>query len=169
MMWEVFKDEIDKIENPGIKDLTKWHLDRTSAHFYTDPASFSGKYHAGESRVEHIKRAFKVGEELIILYATTPLESDCARAAILLHDCGAFNDGGHVNKNHGERMADYIEINEFGRPAIHNSSKADIADAVRYHMSWWGVESVDWRMQNYITQIVVLADYLSTRRGFEVK
>ena len=143
-MVEEFEQELEKINSPGIKEWCRFHLTELPEHFWTDPASFSGKYHRGESRVQHIKNACAVGEHLINIMAMTPLEADQTRAAILLHDGATYNNGGHVNSNHGEAMAGYLSIESMGRPTI-GDAKWPIVNAVKRHMGWWAVEPVDWR------------------------
>lgn len=169
MGYEVFEDQLYKITNPGIRAWTKQKLKETPEHFWTDPASFSGKYHDGESRVEHIKRACVVGEHLITLYALIPIQADMARSAILLHDCASFNDGGHVNPDHAELMAELIRDENMGDIIISAESKYYIAEAVENHMAWWGMKTTDWRNSHLVTIVTILADYLSTRKGITVE
>jgi hypothetical protein len=166
---EVFNDQLYKIANPGIRAWTKQKLKETPEHFWTDPASFSGKFHNGESRVEHIKRACVVGEHLLTLYALTPLEADCVRSAIILHDCATFNDGGHVNADHAEIMAANMRNVRIADATISDEARLDIADAVEAHMAWWGTRTREWRFDNFITIITILADYISTRNGISVE
>lgn len=167
--------EVKSIENAGIREFCKYILEEVPENFWSDPASFSGKYHKGETRVQHVKEAFAIATELTRLYALNPIDSDCVKVAILLHDCYTHKcEDGHVNSDHAEAMAKFIfklyEDFDCIADCISKPILGKIAEAVRDHMSWWGQRQFDWTSSSVpnITKIVILADYMSSRNNIKV-
>jgi hypothetical protein len=166
--------ELSKIENAGIREFTRNMLMFfVPDNFWTDPSSYSGLYHSGDSRVEHVKSAFAICNELVRLYNLNPLHADCARAAILLHDCMCYKDEtGHTNVDHAEMMATAIldQWNSDAKLSVTKPILGEISDAVRDHMSWWGMGQFVWTDIHIktTTKVVILSDYLSSRRSFSI-
>ena len=90
---EVFRNEIDLIEDEQIKALVIKALESAPDYFYTIPASATGKYHPAYSLgegglVRHTKAAVKLANDLLTLelYAKLVPHRDEIIAALILHD-----------------------------------------------------------------------------------
>jgi len=90
----IFANELERIQNPIVKEGVIEALGLAPSYFWVVPASSSGKYHPVSSLgmhglVRHVKSVFWVGEELLghRLYAPfTDWEKDIIRASEILHD-----------------------------------------------------------------------------------
>lgn len=122
MKGEVFKTELDKIENCNVRKSTEIILNLLPDYFYKVPASSSGKYHPayalGEGGlVRHVKVAMRVLEEIFkddVFGIFDDYTKDLMRMALLLHD--GFKrgkiDSGHTVPEHPVIMANFILENK---------------------------------------------------------
>jgi 23S rRNA maturation-related 3'-5' exoribonuclease YhaM len=159
-----FSEELDKIQDEEIRQLTKECLDNAPPHFWYRPASSTGKYHAPEENEEggliiHTKRVCHVGELLIAGWVDN-VNADVIRSACILHDVCKYGEGYSASRytlnNHPALGARFIRAITNGKYDI---QKVDaIANAVASHMGKWGSSFIN-EPENLI---VHLADLLAT-------
>ena len=159
-----FEEELNKIQDEEIRNLTKECLDNAPPHFWYRPASSTGRYHAPEENKEgglvlHTKRVCRVGEILIAAW-WNPINPDVIRSACILHDVCKYGEGYSASRytlnNHPQLAANLIKILIQDR---YNKDKVTaVANAVASHMGKWGAghDSSDESL------IVHLADLLAT-------
>lgn len=160
-----FEEELNKIQDEEIKQLTKECLDNAPPHFWYRPASSTGKYHAPEENeqgglVLHTKRVSKMGELLIAAW-WKPVNADVIRSACDLHDVCKYGDGysasRHTLNNHPQLGGQFIRIIA---SAKYDMQKVEaIANAVSSHMGKFSNNPHDDSDESLI---VHLADLLAT-------
>lgn len=161
----VFEYELDNIRSPNLRQDVIGILKNLPNAFYDAPASFTGKYHHGETLVEHTKQVYTLVEHLGFLFCLPPNQMACLRAAALLHDGMRCVPGpnGSMTDRHDIRMAEFIDVANWTSGWDY---KMAIQEAVKLHMSWWGDNLFDFRVtfiQEPITSLLILADYLASR------
>jgi len=161
---DAFEEELSRIQDEEIRQLTKECLDNAPPHFWYRPASSTGKYHAPEENeqgglVIHTKRVCQVGEILIASW-WNPVNESVIRSACILHDVCKYGEGYSASRytlnNHPQLGGQFIRIIADNK---YNMQKVDaIANAVISHMGKWGAghDSSDESL------IVHLADLLAT-------
>jgi len=179
---EVFKEELDLIKNPSIRDFTIDVIDTMAPdYFWTCPASTSGRYHPqvslGEGGIiRHTKLAVWWGVELMrsIPYFDEKHDAyDAVIAALILHDLKKNGDKlvgrrpvirGIVN-THGIRLADEIRMRKFPPGVKIPRVLLKVVDGIAHHMGRWTKPLPDSeRMGLIVNQIVHCADYCASRR-----
>ncbi len=85
--------ECDKFFRQELKDFALYCLGKVPSHFWTKPASSSGKYHFPDENGEgglalHILRVCKVVD--ILLKAKNTVDLDAVRFACIFHDVGRY-------------------------------------------------------------------------------
>lgn len=167
-----FLSEIRKINNQDIQQFTINTLLRAPEYFWNIASSSSGKYHPADENcagglVIHIKKAFKVGEDLCREFNISGDDRDCILSALLLHDIthhGYPNDLGYCIHGHGCAFYTMFSGKEEFEYISNNKNFKKIAKLIVTHMSHWdfpfenGVETGD------ILQIIVQSsDYIASR------
>ena len=184
---EVFKDELNKIQNPKIKDFVLQCFDELCPdYFWTCPCSTSGKYHPkvslGEGGlVRHVKLTVWWGVELVKMWPTIPETAhDEILAALLLHDLikndeGLGEDGRPLDRSvtgtHGVTLANRIEA-YYDLAGKKDVRFRRIVTAIRDHMGKWTtgfIRTTEDVVQNIKEDHIVcitthLADYCASRK-----
>lgn len=159
-----FEEELNRIQDEEIRNITKLCLDNAPPHFWYRPASSTGKYHAPEENEQggliiHTKRVCQVGEILIAAW-WNPIKNDVIRCACILHDVCKYGEGYSASRytlnNHPQLGANYTRLIAGDK---YNPDKVNaIANAISSHMGKWG-QGYDNSNESLI---VHLADLLAT-------
>ena len=159
-----FENELSRIQDEEIRNLTRECLDSAPPHFWYRPASSTGKYHAPEENetgglVLHSKRVCEVGEILIAAW-WKPLNADVIRSACILHDVRKYGEGYSASRytlnNHPQLAAQLVRVTANDKYDIQIIDA--IANAISSHMGKWGAGHDD----SDESLIVHLADLLAT-------
>ena len=181
----VFREELDLIKNPVIRDFVIDVIDTMAPdYFWKIAASTSGRYHPkislGEGGlIRHTKLAVWWSAELMRTEDWHQDEHDVVIAALILHDLkkngDKLVDGRATVKNcvniHGTVLADEIRMRKFP-PGMAVPHVIDaVLDGIAYHMGRWTCpdwktsppRSRDWQIGR-MRRTVHLADYCASRR-----
>lgn len=171
---EIFKDEIELIQNPEIKQFVQEEIMVLPDYFFEVPASSTGKYHPKYAigkggLVRHTKAAVGIAKDLLKLKHNQELFSsdtrDCIIAALLLHDGWKHGaESKYTIANHPVVAADHI-LNDNPNFAF----RKEIADLIRSHMGEW---NTDYKTKEVIMPVpktpeeifVHECDYLASRK-----
>jgi hypothetical protein len=174
---ELFKNELELISNPAIKDFIKACLKEVPDYIFTDcPSSSSGKYHpieelSADGTIIHTKKVFAVAYELSRALDCEHHRDEICAAAIL-HDMlkqGKVKSG-HTVKDHPQLMAQFVadlyknKFKEEGK--LSRESMIIIYYGIFYHYGPWTEKSVAKDMSKYSKEelAVYLADYIVSKR-----
>ena len=165
-----FRDELEKIEDEEIRNLTREALEQAPPHFWYRPASSTGKYHAPEENetgglIIHTKRVCRVAEILMSAWYP-PFNMSVIRSACPLHDICKYGDGYSATRytlsNHPKLGADFVRRVAGDK---YDMNKVDaISNAILSHMGKWGKDP-SLKAEDFI---VHLADVVATRIHEEV-
>ena len=164
----VFKDELAMIKDDGIRAFVLAVFDDVNPKFFTDPASYTGKYHPPHDNgigglVRHTKVACYFGQQFLRVYEfNDQYRSDLTTAALLLHDIGKpiTLDKMHPDFEPHEVLGYRLVLNR-ATSAEHMS----IAEAVLYHAGpWTPNNSVRFVELAQLNQVVHLADYTAAQK-----
>ena len=183
-----FEEELQMIENEGVRNSVIEVLKNVNDEFYKAPASSSGKYHPeyalGEGGLyRHTKAAVKIANDLLSLEwfkdIFTSLEKDYIISALILHDTcksGRNWDSKYTMHTHPIQAGDLVEDTLSDSTSPDNGE--EIARLIRSHMGQWN-EPGKWNKYNDRTVLpkprqvdefmVHLCDYLASRKYLEVK
>lgn len=165
---KVFKEELEMIKDDGIRAFVLNVFDDVSPKFFTDPASYTGKYHPPHDNgvgglVRHTKVACYFGQQFLRVYGINDqYRSDLATAALLLHDIGKPIT---LDKRH----ADFEPHEVLGyRLVLRHATGAEhtaLAEAVLYHAGpWTPHDTVRFVGLSPLNQVVHLADYTAAQK-----
>lgn len=175
---EVFKEEINYINNPKIKDSLCYMIEKLPDYFFTVAAASTGKYHPGYAQGEggllrHSKAAVRIGYELLsdpsISDKYTSDEKDLMLMGLLLHD--GLKLGHDKEKytrfDHPILMAKYIE-DEKSNMQLTDDEVRLVSDVIKTHMGPWtkdynGEEVLEKPKTKY-QNFVHMCDYLASRK-----
>lgn len=176
---ELFKDELDLISKPEIREFTEACIEASPDYVFEDcPSSSSGKYHPIEElgpdgTVLHTKKVFALAYEL-----SRGLDCEYHRdevcAAALLHDMvkQGLVKSGHTVKNHPKLMAELVAdvYKEKFQGKLDRDSALIIYYGIFYHYGPWTSESVKKPLSAYTPEelCVYVADYVSSKRFVHV-
>lgn len=178
---EVFKKELERIEDDNIRKDTIYLLNKLPDYFYEMPASTTGKYHPKFSLnegglVRHVKVALQICEELFndkALYDFDEHTKDLIRMAIMLHDGlkKGLEKSEYTKFSHPIDMANFIIENE-KKLIINKNDALTVARLISSHMGPWNID----KKSNIVLPIpkkddekfVHLCDYLASRRFLDV-
>lgn len=140
---ELLYSEVEMIESEDIREFVKLALADAEPEFWLVPASSTGKYHPAEDNGDGglVRHVYKGSAGVIPQYARradfTQRELDMARAAFLVHDIkkNGWVWGEFTDYTHGLIASQWLE--QF--PLEDEAAKAEILEAVRYHMGKWVV------------------------------
>lgn len=165
-------EELGRITDKTIRNGTKEILDKYPDYF-DQPASVSGKYHSGDTRLTHIQKALYIIKLICEEFQIVGIHRDKLISAMILHDIGyvlILKKGNIPGLKYydttGWSTGDQYEHPKMGFTIVMDSNipyshKVDIANMVFRHMSHWyhnaplpKTEDEEW---------IALADYLSSR------
>lgn len=131
MKSDLFKEELSYIENDKLRMIVREYLESdVKEYFWKIPASTTGKHHPdidlGEGGlVRHTKMCVRVCVELLELRMWKEVESDCAIAAMIVHDTQKLGDcktkytahdhpiyAANAFRNYAKRYPEYTEIKD---------------------------------------------------------
>lgn len=176
MKSEIFKNEIELIQNEDYKMFVKMVLDtKVPLYFWEIGASSSGKYHPKFSQgegglVRHTKAVVKFCHEFMNLnsygYMCDEFK-DYAIMACIFHDCakyGMVEFNKSTYKEHGKNASYLVKKaweSYFGTPA-----SEFLLNAIRCHMGQWS-EKED-RPFTQLDRLVHMADYVASRNFIDI-
>lgn len=167
-MKEVFRRELDLIQDSKIKQFVENMLDEAPQSYFIREASSTNKYHPLSSRgyqglVRHVKRCVYIAEQLLRndIYVKLRENRDVIIGALLLHDAKKYGDNNAKwsLKNHAELAAYWI--------ADHLKEEDDktIARLVLTHMGQWG----SYPPATHLEKFVHLCDYIASLKELEAE
>lgn len=179
---EVFRNEIDLIEDEQIKALVIKALESAPDYFYTIPASATGKYHPAYSLgegglVRHTKAAVKLANDLLTLelYAKLVPHRDEIIAALILHD--SVKKG--INGNKFTTIDHPLEASKLVRECANKSYLGEsvhvdnICNNIESHMGQWNKDrsgnEIMPKPRTLEQKFVHLCDYLASRRYITIE
>lgn len=171
---EVFKPELELIEDALIREWVIRTLEIVPEEFYKVPASRTGKYHPtcslGEGGlVVHVKRVVYVCYRLSGGWNIKGRDRDIALAACILHDIAkaGFNSCYQDYENHPINAEKYFAKSVW--PEVGDNTYELIRDAVKYHMGCWTPKSIAKPLGKYsaIQLLVYTSDYIAATKLFE--
>ena len=174
---EVFKDDLERIKNIGLRDIIISVLDHyVNPINFEKPASSTGKHHPPFALgygglVRHTKAVVQL---LTAIQETRPsLNWDCLYAAAILHDMWKYSTSSKWTvKDHAKRAADNLAFvaTTISDPIL----KGDInfiADIVKSHMGRFDDPEFDINADILPEEIVILhyADMIVSRSWYRVE
>lgn len=171
MTSEIFKKELELIEDESIRNFTTTILENAPQSYFIREASSTNKYHPPSSRgyqglSRHVKRCVYIAEQLLRndIYAKLRPQHDIIIAALILHDCKKYGDNNSKwsLKNHAELAAYWIADFEY-EGIIDIDIKKQIAQLVLTHMGQWGSVVPS----NSLEKFVHLCDYIASLKELE--
>ncbi len=181
MKKDVFKIELNKINDDKVRVSTEVILEMLPDYFYEIAASSSGKYHPkfslGEGGlVRHVKVAMRILEELFRDEAFGVYDEhtkDLMRMALMLHDgfkCGIKYEG-HTCSDHPVIMSDFI-LNNKGELLINKKDAEFVSSLIKCHMGPWNKDkegNVIMPTPKTKEEVIVhLCDYIASRNFLNV-
>lgn len=171
-----FDELLPRVEDTGIRDLTREVLRRAPRWFWCRPASSSGKYHPafalGEGGLlRHTLAVFRAAEHLLQAEgdAFTPTQRSLVLAGALLHDvCKWDDEGKHTVFVHPLRAARLVHEAAADTGADANDAAA-LAAVVASHMGRFNVSAYDRGVVLPLPtspeqKLLYYADYLASRK-----
>ena len=167
-MKEVFRKELDLIQDSKTKQFVEKMLDEAPQSYFIREASSTNKYHPPSSRgyqglVRHVKRCVYIAEQLLRndIYIKLREYKDIIIGALLLHDAKKYGDNNAKwsLKNHAELAAYWI--------ADHLGEEDDktIARLVLTHMGQWGSTPPATHLEKFVH----LCDYIASLKELEAE
>lgn len=183
MIYEILRDELDKICDDSLRAFAEYALSKAPPYFWMLPSSSTGKYHPPQSNgqgglIRHTKAAVYFADSACRPHlesgSLTTKDHAIAVTATLLHDIVKYGVGSpqrYTTKTHDKEGADFVF--RLGREYCKDHPELDLGDIKRvckgiaFHMGPWTSE--DRRKQypdeySLIERIVFEADYNSSRR-----
>jgi len=158
------------ISNPSLRgQLEAFLVADTPKEFWRAPASFSGKYHAGETLVEHTLLVARISMHLSRLHALNPLQKDTLLLAAVCHDTfKGMPDWQTTTPDHpalaAHKMRSFLDLLMGGHEGAWLEVWELAAVAVENHMSWWGVTPFrTFETAGLYAHLLIEADYLASQ------
>lgn len=175
---EVFKQELDYIQNINYKESAENLLELVPEYFFEIPASSTGKYHpefaSGEKGlVRHTKAAIRIAKDLLFLESYnknyTKNEQDLLLIAILFHDthkCGIIKEK-YTKFDHPLLAANFIKENK-DKTKFTDEEVEFIIQAISSHMGQWNTNDYSEitlpKPKNKYETFVHQCDYLASKK-----
>lgn len=177
---KVFEKTLALIKNEKIRDWVKKVLNTFPEHFWTQPASTTGKYHPACVNVKsglliHTKRVIWFAIRFMNAFNINMISNrDKIIAACVLHDGWK---GGKGRSDYKAYVDHPILVERHYRKAFPNEElepwQQDIFGLIKYHMAFWGPESVktEKSVEEYtsLELIVYLSDYFASKKELKTK
>lgn len=176
---EMFKDELDLISNPAIREFAEACIKASPDYVFVDcPSSSSGAYHpvdelSGDGTVLHTKRVFALAYEL-----SRGLDCEHHRdeicAAALLHDMAkqGLTRSGHTVKDHPQIMAKLVAdvYKEKFQDKLDRESALMIYYGIFFHYGPWLISSARKPLGEFSMEelCVYISDYIASKRFVHV-
>jgi hypothetical protein len=139
------------IASDEIRNMTVEAFKQSPDYFWTLPCSVSGKYHGGESLVDHVATCCLVLTKSVwqqVGNLWNPTTKDLTLSAMLLHDCWRCGYPGKERRYNGNIGTDskHPEIGaEMLRGIWGPGEHADrIAEMVEWHYGPWGIHKTEF-------------------------
>lgn len=180
---EMFKTELNYINNESYKENAKKLLELVPDYFFEVPASSTGKYHPSFSQgkqglVRHTKVALKIAKDILdIEYMNngfTNNEKDLILIAILFHDTQKLGkiEEKYTKFDHPLLAASFIEENK-DKTTFKKQEIELLKKMISSHMGQWNTNSysniVLPKPKNKYEFFVHMCDYLSSKKYLDVK
>lgn len=177
-MNDKFKQEIELIKNPLIKDIAEQGISLLPEYFFKVPASSTGKYHPnfalGDGGLyRHVRAAVGIGVELFRIYNFSSDAQDMIITALILHDGWKQGLDGSGNTTHthpivaAKVLMEKVKCTE----EIQKRYLEVICSCIESHMGQWSTSKWDSTVlptpQTEMQNFVHLADYLASRKALE--
>ena len=180
---EIFRLELDYIQNSDIKNFTEQMVGRLPDYFFEVAASSTGKYHpkyalGSGGLVRHTQAAVRIAIELFRCEAITEKFSEDTKdviiSALILHDgCkhGIVKQDYSVAE-HPLEVATFCEQQKDIKAFLSDSLFENIVDGVKTHMGNW---VFDWKSKREVLEkpktgtqkFIHMCDYLASRKCLE--
>jgi 23S rRNA maturation-related 3'-5' exoribonuclease YhaM len=174
----VFKEELDYINDSRVKNFTIKALSSLPDYFFKIPASSSGKYHPKITTKEgglviHTKLAVRVLKSMLNLNMMeyTDIQKDIAISAMILHDGlkSGYPQTKYTAHEHPILVCDYLLKQEGVCDYISKPILDKIFSCIKSHMGQWttGDNSnvVLPKPESGLEKLVHIADYISSRKN----
>lgn len=159
--------ELNRIQDEDFRHFIKIVLEIAPTHFWTHPASSTGKYHSPDENLRgglilHTSRVCSAAEILIESWKP-PFSPDVIRGACILHDVCKYgmkpSPSQYTLRNHPELASELVDVIHRKKFACPEKYFGGLRNAIERHMGKWGRDipqtSEDW--------IVHLSDVITTR------
>ena len=180
---EVFKKEIEYINNERYKKSIKTLISLLPDYFFEVAASSTGKYHPSFALkdgglVRHTKVAVRIAKELFndesVSGAYTHNEKDLMMMALIMHDGlkSGLKKSEHTNFDHPLLVSDYIKENK-DKLTLNEKEINFLCSVIESHMGPWNTNNYsDVILPKPTTRyqrFVHMCDYLASRKFLDVK
>jgi hypothetical protein len=175
-MKEKFLNYIENMKTESIKEFSRFILNYVPEYFWTSLASPSGKWHGGDTLVQHVLGCLFMGTNVCEQFEAvwTQEEKDCLMAALMFHDAWKSGDGKGIrytekdfkkdyclessigmlksNKDHPEIAYNQIyslasDYNKTSPVKISSPNLWLFATAIRFHMGpWTNLPKEEWNL-----------------------
>lgn len=179
---ELFKDEINYIKNPKLKESLKKIINSLPDYWFEVAASSTGKYHpkyalGDGGLLRHSKVAMRMGYELLLDASIgdkyTSVEKDLMLIALLVHDglkSGLVKEK-YTRFDHPILMANFILDNK-DKFDLSEEDALFISDVIKTHMGNYTtdyngnevLEKPKTKYQNFVH----MCDYLASRKFIHI-
>ena len=172
---ELFKDELELINKPIIREFVEECLTQAPDYVFEDcPSSSSGKYHpieelGADGTIIHTKKVFAVAYELSRGYDVEHHRDEICASA-LLHDMvkQGLTRTGHTIKTHPQLMSKFAAdiYREKFRGRLDKDSATMICSGIFYHYGPWSSPDIKKPLTEYTMEemAVYTADYVTSKR-----
>ena len=180
---EVFKKEIEYINNERYKKSIKTLISLLPDYFFEVAASSTGKYHPSFALkdgglVRHTKVAVRIGKEVLgdksVSGAYTHNEKDLMMMALIMHDGlkSGLKKSEYTNFDHPLLVSDYIKENK-DKLTLNEKEINFLCSVIESHMGPWNTNNYsDVILPKPTTRyqrFVHMCDYLASRKFLDVK
>lgn len=179
---EIFKEELNCIKNPKIKDFAEKAVNKLPDYFFTVAASSTGKYHPSYALgdgglVRHTKAAVRIAVELfrVDMFKYDDDTKDLIVVALILHD--GKKHGNDYSKytvaNHPVVAKEWLEQDDELNSLLPEKQFRIITNGIISHMGQWNSDyktkkEIMPRPSTGIQNFIHLADYLASRKCLEL-
>lgn len=180
---ELFKKELNYINNPRYKENATKLLELLPDYFFEVPASSTGKYHPSFALgmgglVRHTKVAVRIAKEMFndesISGAYTNNEKDLMMIGLMLHDGlkSGLKKSEYTNFDHPILVSNYIKENN-DKLTFKDNELTFLCNVIESHMGPWNTNNYSNvilpKPESRFQRFVHMCDYLASRKFLDVK